>query len=246
MRPGRRAEATSMWRCIIPCVFFLCLAAAAQQTAPAAAPAASPAPVVTPSAPKAPVAVSLDQVKRIFVDSFGEDTIARQIQAMVVTGLTESQQFTVTENKDRADAILRGAGLEKTSQEVHSYGESTAAGGAAGGHSSSVSGSWVGGTGSVSGTSQGGFVARHAAIEDSSLNTETINDARVAVRLVNQDGDIIWATTQESKGAKYRGASADVAEQVVKQLLRDVVRQKAKTNTSTAPSSTSNSSANKN
>jgi len=57
---------------------------------------------------------------------------------------------------------------------------------------------------------------------DSSVNTETINEARVAVRLVNSDGDVIWTTTQESKGAKYQGSSADVADKCVKQLLRDV------------------------
>jgi hypothetical protein len=51
---------------------------------------------------------------------------------------------------------------------------------------------------------------------------ETINDARMSVRMVNQDGDLIWATSQESKGAKYKGASADVADKVVKQLMRDV------------------------
>jgi hypothetical protein len=56
---------------------------------------------------------------------------------------------------------------------------------------------------------------------DSSVNTETINEARIAVRLVNPDGDVIWTTTQESKGAKYKGASADVADKCVKQLLRD-------------------------
>jgi hypothetical protein len=43
-----------------------------------------------------------------------------------------------------------------------------------------------------------------------------------AVRLVNRDGDVIWSTTQESGGAKFRGASADVAAKVVKQLLADI------------------------
>jgi hypothetical protein len=33
---------------------------------------------------------------------------------------------------------------------------------------------------------------------------------------------VIWTTTKESKGAKYKGASADVAEQVVKQLIWDL------------------------
>jgi hypothetical protein len=44
----------------------------------------------------------------------------------------------------------------------------------------------------------------------------------MAVRLVSSDGDVLWSTTQESKGAKYKGASADVAEKVVKQLLWDL------------------------
>jgi curli biogenesis system outer membrane secretion channel CsgG len=168
----------------------------------------------------------LSKVKRIYVDSFGEDAIARQVQAMVVAELTRTKLFIVTENKDKADAILRGAGLEKTSQEVHSYSDSTAIGGAAGGHSGSVSGHSINGVGSISGNSSGGFVSRSAAISDSSLNTETVNDARVAVRLVDKDGDIIWATSQESQGAKYKGATGDVAEKVVKQLVRDFEKAK--------------------
>ena len=57
---------------------------------------------------------------------------------------------------------------------------------------------------------------------DSSLNTETIDDARVAIRLVNSDGDVIWTTAQESKGAKYKGATADQADKCVKKLIRDL------------------------
>ena len=33
---------------------------------------------------------------------------------------------------------------------------------------------------------------------------------------------MIWTSTQESNGAKYKGASADVADKVVKQLIRDI------------------------
>ena len=55
-----------------------------------------------------------------------------------------------------------------------------------------------------------------------SVNTETINESRVAVRLVNSEGDVIWTSTQESKGAKYKGASADAADKCLKQLIRDV------------------------
>jgi hypothetical protein len=41
------------------------------------------------------------------------------------------------------------------------------------------------------------------------------------VRLVNKEGDVIWSTTQESTGAKFKGASADVADKITKQLAAD-------------------------
>lgn len=165
---------------------------------------------------------SLLRVKRIYVDNLGDEPVARQMRDMIINGLNESKRFIITENKEKADAILKGSGLEKTSQEFHSTSESTAVSGAAGHHSGNVSGTVVNGTGSVSGSSSGGFHASGAGISDASASTETIHEARVAVRLVNADGDVIWSTTQESKGAKYKGSSADVAEKIVKQLLRDI------------------------
>lgn len=164
--------------------------------------------------------VQLNAVKRIFVESFGEDPISKEMQSMIVSSLVATKRFVVTENRQRADAILKGVALEKTSQEVHAYGEGTGVGSAGGGHSASISGS----NGNIYGSSSGGFAARSMGISDSSLNTETINEARVAVRLVNSDGDVIWTTTQESKGAKYKGASADVADMCIKQLLRDITK----------------------
>ncbi len=135
---------------------------------------------------------ALLRVKRIYVDSFGDDVISKELQSMVVASLTKTKRFTVTEIRDRADAVLKGVALENTSQELHSYHESTAAG--------------------------------QGAISDSSAHTETVKDARLSIRLVNPDGDVIWTSTQESKGAKYQGSSADVADKCVKQLLRDVER----------------------
>ena len=42
------------------------------------------------------------------------------------------------------------------------------------------------------------------------------------MRLVSVDGDDLWSTTKESKGAKYKGASADAADEVVKQIIHDL------------------------
>ncbi|HWR16405.1 MAG TPA: hypothetical protein VN577_16400 [Terriglobales bacterium] len=204
---------------------------------PAPAPQSPPTPV--PEQTEAPAAKKeappqldkrqeLLKVRRIFVESFGTSDAAQQLQAMIVTSLTESNRFTVTENKEKADAILKGFAGEKTYQETHAYGSGTAVSTAAGAHSSSISGSGYstpsGGSAHVSGSSSGGFHAAGGAIEDSSVNTETIDNAKASVRLVNQEGDVIWTSTQESKGAKFKGASADVADKIVKQLLRDVTR----------------------
>jgi hypothetical protein len=161
-------------------------------------------------------------VTRIYVDEFGNDPTAKQIQAMVVNSISESKKFIITENKEKADAILKGTALEKTSQEFHSLNDSAGVASSHGGHHGSINGSFTNGNGSISGHSDGYHVGSAVAADDSTASTETIDDARVAVRLVASDGDVIWSTTQESHGAKYKGASADVADKVTKGLLSDL------------------------
>jgi hypothetical protein len=161
------------------------------------------------------------KARRIFVDDFGDSSASKILRSMIIDAIRVSKRFIVTENREKADLVLKGSALEKTSQEIHAIGSSTAVGSAVGGHSASVSGTPE----HVSGSSHGGFRSAAAGIEDAQASTETINDARVAVRLVSTDGDVVWSTTQESKGAKYKSATADVAEKVIKQLLRDLERQ---------------------
>jgi curli biogenesis system outer membrane secretion channel CsgG len=166
----------------------------AQEAKPAATIQATPTPNRDADADPS----ALLKMKRIFVDSFGDDATSKEVQSMIVSALVATNQFKVTENRERADAILKGVAIEKTSQELHAYSEGTAV---ASGHGA-------------------------AAIKDSSANTETVQDAKVAVRLVDPNGDVIWTSTQESKGAKYKGSSADAADKCVKQLLRDINRLK--------------------
>jgi curli biogenesis system outer membrane secretion channel CsgG len=179
-----------------------------QETKPAATVQATPAP--SRDADGDPV--SLLRVKRIFVDTFGDDAVSKELQSMIVSALVATNQFKVTENRERADAILKGVAIEKTSQELHAYSEGTAV------------------------ASRNGA----AAIKDSSANTETVQEAKIAVRLVDPNGDVIWTSTQESKGAKYKGSSADAADKCVKQLLHDIDRLK---NSSAPPPSTGATSA---
>ena len=61
---------------------------------------------------------------------------------------------------------------------------------------------------------------------ESSRSTERKHEAVAAVRLVSKDGDVIWSTTQESIGGKFRGSSADVADRITRKLLEDYDRAK--------------------
>jgi hypothetical protein len=206
------------------------LFALVQATAPPAeGPRAAPSPSVdtNPGAISATLQTKLLKVTRIYIEDFGDDATAKQIQAMVVNSISESKKFIITENREKADAVLKGTALEKTHQEFHSLNDAAAASTSNGSHHGEVNGSLVNGTGSVSGSSHGYHSGSAIAADDSTASTETINEARVAVRLVAADGDVIWSTTQESRGAKYKGASADVADKVIKQLMRDLERLQA-------------------
>jgi len=140
------------------------------------------------------IATKLLSVHRICVESFGEDKTSKQLEAMVINALSETKKFIITENCAKADATLKGVGTEQIHQEQHSSSESVGVG--------------------ASGQS--------ANLSDSSHATETIFDVHFAVRLVAPDGDVIWSTTQESNGAKYKSAGPDAADKVVKRLIWDL------------------------
>jgi hypothetical protein len=187
---------------------------------PTAAPVPQqPATSTVEAAPVVDKGKALAKIRRIYVEPFGTSEASQQLQAMVIASLTECKRLTVTEDKTKADAILKGFAAEKSTQEVHAYGSGTSvgtAGGAVNHHS-------------------GAFGAAASSIEDSSVNTETIDSAKGSIRLINTDGDVIWTSTQESRGAKYKGASADVADKMIKQLVRDMEKSEKEPTASVAP-----------
>lgn len=68
-------------------------------------------------------------------------------------------------------------------------------------------------------------MASEAGAESESFNIkERKHEAYAAVRLCNKEGDVLWSTTQESLGAKFRGAGADVAAKIARQMTLDVER----------------------
>lgn len=153
----------------------------------------------------------LRAVQRVYVDRLTGGETAAQMRDILISSLEGAKLFVVTENPDRADAILRGAAEDLVFTDVHSSSESLDARANFGaGRSSGNSRSRYGGVGVGENESERSAERRHEAI--------------AAVRLVNKDGDVIWSTTQESLGAKFRGSSADVADKITARLKEDLER----------------------
>ena len=153
----------------------------------------------------------LVDVHRIHVEKLNGES-ADTIRDMIINAIKASKVFAVTEDRERADAVLRGTAENLIYTEVFQSSESVDARAALGSS----------GTAGKAGTRRLPGVSVGVGVDESVRSTERKHEATVAIRLVNREGDVIWSTTQESKGAKFRGASADVAEKAVKQLVSDL------------------------
>lgn len=160
---------------------------------------------------------TLGEITRVYVDVLVGGAQADQMRDMLIGALQQSGLFAITENPDRADAILRGSADDQTYMQEHNTNDSIGfTAGEASGTRSAVS----------IGTSSSSNKSLHAGINqsDSSHVQERHHEAFAAVRLVNGAGDVIWSTTQESGGAKFRGAMADVADKIAHRLIDETKR----------------------
>lgn len=169
-------------------------------------------PAKTPSAFDAATAVRLLEIRRVFVDRLGGGETASQIRDMIISSLQSGKLFVITEKEERADAVMRGSAEDLVFTDVYSSSESLNARASAG-------------VGSNPDRDADDRRSRSGSLtvgeQESTRIAERKHEATASVRLVSKDGDVLWSTTQESLGAKFRGASADVAEKVLRQLLRD-------------------------
>ncbi len=152
------------------------------------------------------------EIRRVYVDRLGGDETAAQIRDMIISSLHGAKLFVITENEARADAILRGSAEDLIVTDTFSSSDSLNARASAG-------------TGSDPDRTASDRRSRSASVsvgeQDSTRIAERKHEASAAVRLVSKDGDVLWSTTQESLGAKFRGASSDVADRITRQLVKD-------------------------
>ena len=145
-------------------------------------------------------------VRRIYVAELSGGRAAEAVRELLISSLNATQLFILTDNPDRADAILKGAADDHGFTDTFDVKEGITGRVGSGRSSSGLSGS----TGSIGGVSIG---------DNESHNIkERKHEAYAAVRLCGRDGDVLWATTEESQGGKFRGASAEVAAKVARDL----------------------------
>jgi hypothetical protein len=161
-------------------------------------------------------------VRRVFVDRFSGGETAAQMRDMVISSLQGSKLFVITENQEKADAILRGSSEDLVFNDQHSSSDSLNVHSSLSTSQSEDSGALRGGT--RSSDRSGRSIGLGAGESESSHSVERRHEANAAVRLVGKDGDVIWSTTQESTGGKFRGASSDVADKIIKRLMEDYDR----------------------
>lgn len=168
----------------------------------------------------------LVNVKRVFVDRLTGGETAAQIRDLIITALENTKLYIITENPDRADLMMHGAAEDLIFTDTFQSSEGVNMRGGTSVSSGSGTGTRFNGAGSGYESRSSRAINLGVGDESSSNIRERRHEAFASVRLVNKDGDVIWATTQESTGGKYRGASADVADKIARQLSDDVGRVK--------------------
>lgn len=161
-----------------------------------------------PAAPATltPLQAELLSVKRIYVGELTGGLQAEALRELIISSLNSTKLFILTDNPDRADAVLKGAADDHAF--VDTFDVQDGISGRVG--TGSGSSSYTRSSGSYGGVSIGDQESRHTR--------ERKHEAYAAVRLCGRDGDVLWATTEESQGGKFRGASADVATRVARDL----------------------------
>jgi len=156
--------------------------------------------------------VRLLDVRRVFVDRLVGGETAAQLRDIIISSLQGAKLFVITENEERADTILRGSGEDLVFTETHSSSDRLDARASAG-------------LGSNPDRSAADRRSRSGTLsvgeQESTRMEERKHEATASVRLVSKNGDVLWSTTQESLGAKFRGASGDVADKITRQLVKD-------------------------
>lgn len=178
----------------------------------------SSAPAADPARP-APLAerqlLRLLDIGTVFVDPLNGSSGHAQIRDMLIGSLQRRGLFVVTEDEAKADAFLRGSAEDLIYSDYYSERAGLNVRGA------------TSRSERESGESNYGAASFGIGETESSARRERRHEALAAIRLVLKSGEVIWSTTQESPGEKFKGSSVAVADKVVDDLADACQRARA-------------------
>jgi hypothetical protein len=172
------------------------------------------APFLEQPTPEEEAAQHLSKVRRIYIAILTGGDAALQIRDLLMTSLHNSKQFVITEDEDKADAVLKGAGDDDVFTDTFQSSDGINA-------RSQISAGSSEGLRNYASSSSNRSGGLSIGENDSRRTEERKHEAIATVRLVSKDGNVIWSATAESLGAKFMGASADVADKIAKRLVAD-------------------------
>jgi hypothetical protein len=163
-------------------------------------------------------------IKRVYVDKLTGGETAAQMRELLITSLQNAKLFILTDKEEKADVIVRGAAEDLIFTDSFSSSEGLNMRGSTNSSAGSGTSSRYNGASSGYNNNSSRGLSLGVGDNESTNIKQRAHEALGTVRFVNKDGDVIWSTTQESNGAKFRGASADVADRITKQLISDYER----------------------
>ena len=163
------------------------------------------------SAAEAPRSLADQQLKklagvhRLYVEELAGEG-AHAIRDLLVAAIHSRGLFVLVEDAASADAYVRGSAEDLIYTDYERYSTGINVRGAA---SSSQR---------ESGESNYGSASFGVGDNEDTNRRERKHEALAAVRIVLNNGEVVWAAARESSGAKFRGAAADVAHGVAEDL----------------------------
>ena len=145
-------------------------------------------------------------VTTVFVAGLNGSSGQDQIRDMLIGSLQRRGLFVVTEDEAKADAFLRGSAEDLIYSNYYAERAGLNVRGATSRSEREL------------GESNYGAVSFGIGETEGSSRRERRHEAIAAIRLVLRSGEVIWSTTQESPGEKFKGSSVAVADKVVEEL----------------------------
>lgn len=150
-------------------------------------------------------------VRRLYVEELvGEG--AHAIRDLLAAAIHSRGLFVLVEDAASADAYVRGSAEDLIYTDYKRFSSGINVRGAA---SSSQR---------ENGESNFGSASFGVGDNEDTNRRERKHEALAAVRIVLNNGEVVWASARESSGAKFRGAAADVAHGVTDELEAAVAK----------------------